>query len=232
MLMCPKVNPMLYHHIDHWLLQALAAEVVASKLWQNQNHFNLQVTLTSIMIRVFSMPLILSKNRQPNPITGMNTSRLRPSIVWSMGSTFNTLVCNNTMLTKVKQLMMIPTSVKMRCCWFRPAPPNHRIFFGVSFTWSDRIFTMVMLLMMIPWTLLLVPTVPPLPGQRIFRITGRSSRGGLLPFVQVSGKKDERLHGPACVPPICQGGPHHAMFHHIVFVCVCVFLYLYLYLYL
>ena len=120
----------------------------------------------------------------------------------------------------------------MRCCWFRPALPGHRIFFGVFFTCSDRILTRMMLLVMIPWTLLLVPTVPPPPDHRIFRITGRSSRGGSLPFVQVSGKKDERLHGPACVPPICQGGPHHAMFHHIVFVFVCVFMFLYLYLYL
>ena len=58
MLMRPKDNPILYHHIDHWLLQALAAEVVASKLWQNQNHFNLQVNLNHnyIMIWVFSIP--------------------------------------------------------------------------------------------------------------------------------------------------------------------------------
>ena len=83
MLMRPKVNPILRHHIDHLLLQALAAEVVASKLWQNQNHFNLQVklNLNYIMIWVFSIPFILSTNHQLNPISAVNASTLRPSIV-------------------------------------------------------------------------------------------------------------------------------------------------------
>ena len=47
------------------MLQALAAEVVASKLWQNQNHFNLQVNLNHnyIMIWVFSIPFNKSSTK-------------------------------------------------------------------------------------------------------------------------------------------------------------------------
>ena len=98
------VNPILYHHIDHWLLQALAAEVVASKLWQNQNHFNLQVS--SLWYGCFPYPSFCQQFTNPTP-----------SLVWTPKH-----YCDQVLFDQEeyfsKHAYAITLCWQRRCCWW------------------------------------------------------------------------------------------------------------------